>query len=135
MFPRPLANWLVGLLGAAMVLFGLAAPAHAVAPMCDDRAASAIAPTPIDPLPDLSWEPGMPWPCIPVFMPLGFALLQPGDASPTVKPTAALDALTIVRPSALPKPGSASGLAADESLPPSKGFAMGVFRPPRTSLP
>jgi hypothetical protein len=135
MSPCPLAAWIAGLLCAAVIFFGLAAPARAAAPMCDDRAASAIAPPPIDPLPDLRWEPGMPRPCVPAFMPLGFALLQPGDASATARPSTVQDALVTVRPAALAKRGSAHSTAAPESVLLSNGFPRSVFRPPRAPVP
>jgi hypothetical protein len=127
-------RWMVWISCLACVLLG-ARVARAAAPMCDQRGASAIAPPPVLPVPDVKLEPALPLGCdSPVHVsvaPLGPTarshLAIEGDAfeDAWLKP----GPTKVTRFGSSPTPGQAV-----LSLPPSAGFRRGVFRPPRSAV-
>jgi hypothetical protein len=127
---RTAIRWL---LWAACWSFCLLAsrPAHAVAPMCDERGASAIAPTPVLPARDVKIDAGAPLGCdAPVAIVAGpgwrahqhVVVVADGFEDAWVRPTV----------HGLPEMTSGSDLARSLlSLPVSSEHGRGVFRPPR----
>ncbi|HEX9295309.1 MAG TPA: hypothetical protein VF881_05725 [Polyangiaceae bacterium] len=126
---RSMIRWFVwaSCLGA---LFLAARPAYAVAPMCDEKGASAIAPTPVLPIRDVKIDAGRPLPCDApdALAPVGFR----ARGSSQVVQSSFDESWVPADHRGLPTL-NADLLAAAVmvSLPPSAGYRRGVFRPPR----
>ncbi len=129
-----LALWMVC---AAALTLGYSRPARAAAPICDDRAASAVAPPPIAPMRDMSWEPDLGYPCAPWLAPM-WAMVKPDRPSQVPsRPSQAADEEPLgaslgPAPNAVPQPPvctPARDAPDADSLRP--GHYRQVFRPPR----
>jgi hypothetical protein len=107
--------------------------ASAVAPICDERGASAIAPPPVLQARDVKIDSGYPIGCdAPIFSMAALAHRFHAGAQHVARDGGFDDAW--VRPAVVPLPKLGTGdlsLSFTALLPPSPGFCSGVFRPPR----
>ena len=131
--PMPSRTAIRWLLWAACWSFCLLAsrPAHAAAPMCDERGASAIAPTPVLPARDVKIDTGAPLGCdASVVM-----VARPGwraHQRAVVVADSFDDAWVSPKSHPLPRSTSGRDLACTLiSSPVSAEHGRGVFRPPR----
>jgi hypothetical protein len=100
--------------------------------MCDERGASAIAPPPVLPVPDVKLEPALPLGCdTPVHMSVA-------PVGPTAQSHAAIEGDCVEDAWLKPAPAKVTRFGSSPtpdqavlSLPPSAGYRRGVFRPPR----
>ena len=131
--PMPSRTAIRWLLWAACWSFCLLASrlAHAAAPMCDERGASAIAPTPVLQARDVKIDAGTPLGCdVSVVI-----VARPGwraHQRAVVVTDSFDDAWVRPTPHGLPRSTSGRNLALSlQSLPVSAEHGRGVFRPPR----
>jgi hypothetical protein len=126
-----LLRWVVWGCCLVGVLLG-AREAQAAAPMCDDRGASAIAPSPVLPVRDVKLEAGVPTGCE-TLLRMSVAPAGPSARGQAVVSGDSFDEAwlkpSLTKVSRLSSARAPGGVVA--SLPPSAGYRHGVFRPPR----